>query len=174
MSWHLYQFPETGRLDPLIAPLHIAAMNLTFPVRLALAILPVAIASILGGLVTSPAIPNWYAALAKPSFNPPSWVFGPVWTLLYMMMAYAAFRILSLPPSTHGRRLALSAFFLQLALNAAWSPAFFGMRSTLLGLVATVIAFLRVDKISAFLLLPYLAWVSFATILNFELFRLNG
>ena len=159
-------------------------MSKSFPIRLAIAVLPVAAASILGGLVTSPAIPVWYAGLTKPSFNPPSWVFGPVWTVLYAMMAYAVFRILSLPSNTSGRSLALNAFFVQLALNASWSFAFFGMRSTMYGLmvivpmmaaiVMTIITFMRVDKISAFLLVPYAAWVSFATLLNIELFRLNG
>jgi translocator protein len=151
--------------------------------RIALAILPVIAASVLGGLVTGPAIPVWYAGLIKPSFNPPSWVFGPVWTLLYAMMAYSAFRVLSLPIPIPGRKPALILFFVQLALNAAWSPAFFGLNSPLAGLIiiipllaailATLVAFWQWEKIAALLLVPYAFWVSFATLLNTAIWWLN-
>lgn len=151
--------------------------------RLALAILPAIAASAAGGLITSPNIPGWFSALVKPSFNPPNWIFGPVWTVLYCMMAYAVFRILSLPPGTPGRSRAIILFFVQMALNASWSFAFFGANSTLLGLVvivpllamilATITAFRPLDRMAALLLVPYAAWVSFATVLNASLWALN-
>ena len=106
-------------------------------VRALAAALPVAAAAILGSVATLPNIPTWYASLAKPSFTPPNSVFSPVWTILYALMAYAAWRILSLPWGAPGRAGALMAFFVQLALNAAWSWAFFWMRSPLAGLLVT-------------------------------------
>lgn len=132
----------------------------------------------------SPFIPgDWYAALAKPAWNPPSWVFGPVWTALYTMMAVAAWLVWQ--RSAGGvRRLALGLFLAQLALNAAWTPLFFGLH--LLGvalaemlllwfaIAATIVSFHRVHRPAAWLLVPYLAWVSFAALLNFALWRLNA
>jgi tryptophan-rich sensory protein len=154
----------------------------TFKVVL-LAALPVLAASLLGGLFTGPAIPGWYAGLAKPSFNPPNWVFGPVWTLLYAMMAYAFFRILRLAPGTPGRSTAIVVFAGQLILNAGWSGAFFALKSPaagllvilpLLGLILlTIRLFLALDRPAGLLLVPYALWVSFATLLNFALWRLN-
>ncbi len=158
--------------------------RMSVPVRLALAVLPVLAASVLGNIATMPNIPGWYAGLVKPSFNPPNWVFGPVWTVLYIMMAYAAFRVLGLPRSTEGRAPALLAFYVQLALNAAWSFAFFGANSTVGGMVVilpllamilvTIWRFRLVDPPAAWLLVPYAAWVSFATVLNIAIWRLNG
>jgi len=152
--------------------------------RLALALLPVIAAAALGNLITAPNIPAWYAALNKPGFTPPNWLFGPVWTALYAGMAYAAFRVLSLPQSTEGRRGALILFFAQLALNAAWSWAFFGLRSPLAGLVvilpllalilATIRAFAPLDRVAGLLLVPYAAWVAYATALNIAIWRLNA
>ncbi|QFU17830.1 TspO/MBR family protein [Microvirga thermotolerans] len=151
--------------------------------RFLIAVLPVAAASVLGSVATMPNIPTWYATLAKPGFTPPNWVFGPVWTLLYAMMAYALWRILALPKDRPGRRGAVAAFFVQLALNALWSWAFFGAHSPLAGLVvilallvaivATIRAFLPLDRAAALLLVPYLAWVAYATALNAAVWRLN-
>jgi tryptophan-rich sensory protein len=149
----------------------------------AAAILTVGIASLVGGAVTAPAIPTWHAGLVKPAFNPPNWVFAPVWTVLYALMAYAFWRVLRLPANTTGRGVAVIAFVAQIILNASWSVAFFGMRSPFAGLVVivgllvsitwTILLFRRVDGISALLLVPYVAWVAFAAILNFEIWRLN-
>lgn len=148
-----------------------------------IAVAVVVAASLIGNAATMPAIPTWYAGLTKPSFNPPNWVFGPVWTALYAMMAYAFYRVLRAPEATPGRGAALVAFVVQIVLNALWSVAFFGMKSPALGLlviaalwlaiVATIIAFRRVDALAAWLLAPYLAWVSFAAVLNFAVWRLN-
>jgi len=151
--------------------------------RFLLAVLPVAAASVLGSLATMPNIPTWYAGLAKPGFTPPNWLFGPVWTLLYAMMAYAMWRILSLPASLPGRSTAIATFFVQLGLNALWSWAFFGAHSPAAGLVvilalmvaiiATIRAFWPLDRVAAYLLMPYLAWVAYATALNAAVWRLN-
>jgi translocator protein len=134
----------------------------------------------LGGLFRPGA---WYAELLKPAWNPPSWIFGPVWTVLYATMAVAAWLVWKrggfLQQST-----ALSLYFLQLLFNALWSPLFFGLRNPglafldisllWLALVATVIAFWKVHRLAGALLLPYLAWVSFAAALNLSIWQLNS
>lgn len=140
-------------------------------------------AGLLGTLFTMEAIPTWYTTLNKPSFNPPSWIFGPVWTLLYALMGYSLYRVW-----THGWKskkviLALSAFAVQLFLNAWWSVIFFGMRNPEWALVEivvmwmfivfTVLSFYKVDKLAAWLLVPYLAWVTFAAYLNYTIWTLN-
>ncbi|MGO9233260.1 MAG: TspO/MBR family protein [Methylocella sp.] len=150
----------------------------------ALAIIGVSAASFVGQLATYPNLAPWYAGLAKPSFNPPNWVFAPVWTTLYVLMAFAVWRILRLPQVSAARRLALSLFFIQLALNAAWSWMFFGANNPLLGLInivpqflsilATVVAFQRLDRMAAWCLVPLVAWVAFASVLNVAIWRLNG
>ena len=152
--------------------------------RFLIAVLPVVAVGVAGSLVTTPNIPNWYAGLARPGFTPPNWLFGPVWTTLYIMMAYAVWRILSLPKEQPGRTAAVTTFFVQLALNCLWSFAFFGAHSPLAGLVviaalivailATIRAFRPLDRVAASLLMPYLAWVSYATALNGAIWHLNG
>ena len=147
------------------------------------AIIAVATASVIGQLATYPNLAPWYAGLIKPSFNPPNWVFAPVWTTLYVLMAFAVWRILRRPEASAERRWALILFFAQLALNAAWSWMFFAAHNPLLGLInivpqilvilATIVAFYRVDKIAAWCLVPLAAWVCFATVLNFAIWKLN-
>jgi tryptophan-rich sensory protein len=100
-----------------------------------MAIIAVAAASVIGQLATYPNLAPWYAGLVKPSFNPPNWVFAPVWTTLYVLMAFAVWRILRLPEASAARRLALTLFFAHLALNAAWSWMFFGAHNPLLGAI---------------------------------------
>ncbi|MDR6874634.1 tryptophan-rich sensory protein [Bosea sp. BE125] len=174
------RLPHLARMSAPSAPrTHTAA-----PWRNALiVIVPVVVASIVGSAVTVPQIPGWYAGLAKPVFNPPNWVFGPVWTLLFAMMAYAVYRILRLPAVTPGRVRALAVYHVQLALNLLWSCVFFGLNSPvggilvivpLLALILTTIAQFRLlDRLSAGLLWPYAAWVSFATLLNVSIWWLN-
>jgi len=133
----------------------------------------------LGGMATRPAIPEWYAALRKPSWTPPNWVFGPVWTILYALMAVAGWRVWR---GGHARPAAL-LFLLQLALNGAWSWLFFGLRRPDLGLLGitllwlaiatTMVAFWRVSWKACVLLVPYLAWVSFASALNLAIWKMN-
>ncbi|ANN57185.1 TspO protein [Mesorhizobium loti NZP2037] len=152
--------------------------------RAAITILPVIAASIFGQLATYPNLALWYAGLSKPYFNPPNWIFAPVWTSLYVLMAYSVWRILGVPGDQPRRRTGLMFFFAQLTLNALWSWLFFGMNSPLAGLidivpqfffvVATIGSFRRLDLISALCLTPLAIWVAFAALLNFEIWRLNG
>lgn len=126
---------------------------------------------------------EWYAALKKPVWNPPGWIFGPVWTALYAMMAVAAWLVGQRDGVTAQRR-PLALFLTQLALNAAWTPLFFGLHRPDLAfaaivllwlmLAATLAAFRPVSRVAAWLLAPYLVWVSFATALNYVLWRLNA
>lgn len=142
----------------------------------------VAAAALIGSAATTPNLAGWYASLAKPSFNPPNWIFAPVWTALYLMIALALFRILLLPPSL-ARRSALIAFFGQMALNALWSVVFFALRSPAAGflvivslwtlILLTMLRFLALDRAAGWLFAPYLAWVSFAALLNAAIWRLN-
>jgi benzodiazapine receptor len=161
------------------------ANRLTGDIVLAvLAVVSVATASILGQFASYPNLRPWYAGLAKPSFNPPDWVFAPVWTTLFILMAFAVWRILRLPRRRPLRDQALVLFYVQLALNAAWSWMFFGAHSPWLGLInivpqfmvilATLMLFRRLDEIAGWCFVPLAAWVGFACVLNFEIWRLNG
>lgn len=136
-----------------------------------------------GGAVTAANVSTWYPTLVKPSFNPPNAVFGPVWTALYLLMAVAAWRVWRRRCNVATGR-ALSLWALQLALNLAWSFIFFGAHRIgyaliditllLIAILATAIAFWRIDRIASLLFVPYFAWVTFATVLNAALWRLNG
>jgi translocator protein len=151
---------------------------------IAVAVIPVVAAPLIGQLATFPNLEPWYAGLVKPAFNPPNWVFAPVWTTLYVLMAFAVWRVLRLRRKTSARRLGLTLFFVQLALNAAWSWMFFAAHSPALGLlniipqllviVAAVIVFWRLDGIAGWCLAPLAVWVGFATALNFSIWSLNG
>ncbi len=135
-----------------------------------------------GALITYDAIPSWYATLTLPPFAPPNWLFGPVWTFLYTLMGIAAFFVWD-SPAGEKRSRALKAYWFQLALNAIWTPAFFGLKSPELGLIVIVLLlaailvairnFARVHWSLALLLLPYLLWVAFATTLNAGIVLLN-
>ncbi|MGV2187334.1 TspO/MBR family protein [Rhizobium rhizogenes] len=157
-----------------------------FPIwlNLGLAIVPVIAALLFGQWATYPNILQWYPALLKPHFNPPNWVFAPVWTGLYGLMIYSVWRILKVPAEGSGRSAALALFYGQLAFNALWPWMFFGLASPLAGLInivpqwllimATIHRFRRADVVAAICLLPLAAWVGFAIALNFEIWRLNG
>ncbi|MFO1463918.1 MAG: TspO/MBR family protein [bacterium] len=133
-----------------------------------------------GALATFPEIATWYAGLQKPAWNPPPWIFGPVWTVLYALMAVAAWLVWR---EVGLRSAPLRLYFLQLLLNFAWSFLFFWGHSPALALLdilllwlaigATTLVFGRVRPFSALLFLPYWAWVSFAAALNFAIWRLN-
>lgn len=133
-----------------------------------------------GSLATTPNIPTWYATLNKPTWTPPNWLFGPVWTVLYAMMGVSAWLVWK----RGGWSPALTLFAIQLVLNLAWSFIFFGFHQMGLGfleivllwlaIAATVLMFFQVAKVAAILLIPYLLWVSFAAALNFTIWRLNG
>ena len=137
--------------------------------------------SALGGWATAKSVGTWYAALAKPAFNPPDWVFAPVWSALYLMIAVAGWR--AWRRGGAGARHALAVYAVQLALNLSWSFVFFGARligpallviaALLAAIVANAALFWRVDRWAGALLVPYAAWVSFAALLNAALWRLN-
>ena len=139
----------------------------------------------IGGLFTWSEIPTWYAGLKKPPFNPPGWLFGPVWTVLYIMMGIALYKIWRKPSvRMRSKNPAYGWFAVQLALNTAWSGVFFGLHSLSGGLAVlvalwlaiggTVLTFRRFDTGAAWLLIPYWLWTTFAGYLNYMFWRLNG
>lgn len=151
--------------------------------KLLISIIGCQLVGIVGSIFTISAIPTWYATLNKPFFAPPNWIFGPVWTLLYALMGISFFLVWK-----HGWKkkqivTACNYFFAQLALNFIWSPIFFGLRSPLLALVVIiamwVMILLTIKKVypvsqwASYLLIPYLLWVSFATVLNGAIVLLN-
>lgn len=141
------------------------------------------LAGIIGSVFTSPAIPTWYATLKKPAFNPPNWLFGPVWITLYVLMGIALFLVWRKSLDIPAVRTGLSLFAVQLLLNVLWSVVFFGFNSPAGGLLVivvlwiaillTILRFTKVSEFAAVLLIPYIVWVSFAAILNLSLFILN-
>lgn len=139
---------------------------------------------ILGAVWTTRSVKTWYPTLEKPPFRPPNWVFGPVWTTLYAMMAIAMYTVSEKQSADRSVvRIAKILWGIQLVLNLLWSYLFFGRRSPLAGMidiaalwvaiVLTMIAFLKVSRRAALLMLPYLLWVSFAAVLNIEIWRRN-
>lgn len=151
--------------------------------KLALSIIVCELVGVVGSVFTAPAIGTWYAGLNKPSFNPPNWLFGPVWTSLYFIMGVSAYLVWSKSQQKPGVKTAMLMFLVQLVLNAAWTPIFFGLRHPEAALVvivamwfailATILSFRKVSVIAAALLLPYIAWVSFAAALNAAIAALN-
>ena len=138
----------------------------------------------LSSKVTQSSITTWYPTIKKPSFNPPNWVFAPVWTMLYIMMGIAAGMVWNkLETNKELVKKALSFFIVQLLLNALWSYLFFGLKNILLASIEIVLLWLiiyetyhifkQIDKRASYLLIPYLAWVGFATILTGSIFWLN-
>ena len=164
---------------------------LSFPKRPGLLLASVLLcnaAGFLGSLVTVTGTGSWYALLQKPSFNPPSWVFAPVWTTLFVLMGISLYLVLM--ERSRGERdrdrviqWGIVLFAGQLILNTLWSFAFFGLQSPLLGLVditllwvvllATILVFWKITRPAAILLVPYIAWVSFAAVLNYTIYLLN-
>lgn len=138
----------------------------------------------LSGTVTQESIMTWYPSLIKPSFNPPNWIFGPVWSMLYIMMGVAAGLVWDrMEYEKETVKNALIIFAIQLTLNALWSYLFFGLRNPMVAgieiillwlmIFETYTQFVKINKIAGYLLLPYLAWVSFATVLNGSIWWLN-
>jgi translocator protein len=152
-------------------------MKLAFSILITLAVGAIA------GFATANSIGTWYATLNKPFFNPPNWLFGPVWTLLYILMGISLYLIWKLPASKN-RNGALTFFFVQLLLNFLWSFIFFYFHAIALALfdivilwvmiLLTIILFSRLNRTASWLLVPYISWVSFATILNIYIFNLNA
>ena len=140
------------------------------------------VAAAIGSWFTAPSVKTWYPTLVKPAGTPPSWVFGPVWSTLYVLMATAAWLVWRQRPTANVTA-ALALFFVQLALNATWSFVFFGLRRPglalleilvlLAAIIATMTNFAPLSRLAFWLMTPYLAWVSYATFLNFWIWRLN-
>jgi translocator protein len=140
-------------------------------------------AGLIGTLVTDTGEGTWYAQLDKPWFTPPGWVFGPVWTTLYVMMGIAAFLVWERRQEHSGALVALAVYAVQLVLNLSWSLVFFGLESPggglvvivamLAAIVATMILFWPISRAASLLLVPYLLWVCFATVLNASIWAMN-
>jgi tryptophan-rich sensory protein len=141
------------------------------------------LAGVAGSLFTTPSIPGWYAGLVKPSFNPPDGVFAPVWTALYALMGLAAWLVYSKGAKRPDVKRALMVFAIQLLLNVLWSIVFFGAHRIFAAVVVilllwaailgTILLFHKIAKAAAYLLVPYILWVSFATVLTVSIFILN-
>jgi len=152
-------------------------------IKLVISITACMLAGFIGQIFTRPSVTNWYALLEKPFFTPPSWLFAPVWFLLYILMGISAFLIWRKGIKNHLVREGLIIFLVQLILNALWSFAFFSLKSPMGGLIVivplwtaillTIINFFRTSMTAAWLLLPYILWVSYATVLNFAIYILN-
>lgn len=152
-------------------------------VRLIVSIVACQCAGIVGSIFTTSAIPTWYTALQKPPFAPPNWLFAPAWVTLYLLMGISAFLIWRTGVENRETRITLMVFLVQLILNALWSIAFFGLQSPLYGLIViialwiailvTMLKFFRISTIAGALMLPYILWVTFATVLNTSIFMLN-
>ena len=151
--------------------------------KLLLSILPPLAVGAIAGFFTSKAIPGWYASLNQPSFNPPNWIFGPVWTTLYILMGISLFIIWQLP-STEIRKQSIRIYWIQLILNFIWSFLFFYFKNIGLALIEIVILWLSIilmlrlfyqaKPMASYLNLPYILWVSFATALNISYYILNN
>ncbi len=151
--------------------------------KLIISVVGCELVGILGTPFTLNAIPTWYATLNKPTFAPPNWIFGPAWTLLYFLMGVAFFLIWRRGWKKKELRFARNLFLIQLALNFIWSPIFFGLRSPLLGLIIIIAMWLLIiatmkkmhplSKPAFYFLIPYLLWVTFATLLNGAIVMLN-
>jgi len=152
-------------------------------IRILIAVVICLFVGFLSSFATQSSISDWYISLNKPRFNPPNWIFAPVWTVLYVLMGIAAGIVWNKGSYHKWVKTAMYHFIFQLIFNAAWSIVFFGMRSPGLGLIVIVILltlivltirwFRIINKTAALLLIPYLLWVSFATILNYSIWVLN-
>lgn len=153
-------------------------------VKLVVSILGCELAGILGGFFTQASVTTWYPALEKPSFTPPSWLFGPVWVFLYLLMGISFYLVWNSQVRTQLKTVALILFLVQLGLNILWSFLFFYLKNPLLGfieilillvfIILTAITFHPINKTAAYLFIPYILWVGFASILNLSIWKLNG
>ena len=153
-------------------------------IRIAVVLTTCLLVGYFSGMVTRDSITTWYPTLVKPSFNPPNWVFAPVWTILYIMMGVAGGMVWNrLEKDPENVKKAFTFFIIQLALNAAWSVIFFYLHNPFLALLEIILFWLiifetysqfkKIDKTAGLLFIPYLAWVSFATVLNASIWLLN-
>lgn len=141
------------------------------------------LAGIIGGIFTQSSVQSWYAAIRKPGFTPPGWVFGPVWIVLYLLMGVALYLIWNTGVASRARHIALILFFIQLGLNILWSFLFFYLKNPMLGFIEILILlvfiiltawkFFGLNQLAGVLFLPYILWVSFASFLNYFMWVLN-
>lgn len=153
-------------------------MNKTL--KIVLAIVLCELAGFIGSIFTTPSIPTWYASLIKPSFSPPNWIFGPVWTTLFALMGVSLYFLWE---KREKAKTALVLFSIQLVLNVLWSILFFGLKNPTLALIEiailwifiliTALKSLKISKLASGLFIPYLLWVSFASFLNLQIVLLN-
>jgi len=158
-------------------------MNKVKLFKLVFSVLVCQAAGLIGSVFTAPNIATWYAGVAKPAFNPPNWLFAPVWTTLFLLMGISLYLIFENGLEKKHTRFAVSVFGVQLILNIIWSAVFFGLQNPFLGLVeifvlwlailANIVLFYRISKIAGYLLIPYILWVSFAAFLNYNIWILN-
>lgn len=157
-------------------------MKLSFPIKIVIAVLFCILLGGGSGFVGGSPLSDWYQNLNKPVFQPPSWVFGPAWTFLYTLMGISIALIWNMEPSP-ARKKAITLFFIQFIVNLIWTPIFFGVQNPTLALIVIIIMwifilltikdFLKLKKTAGYLLIPYLVWVSFATVLNASIVYLN-
>jgi len=157
--------------------------EMRYAYKLIISVVVCQVAGLIGSVFTTPSIETWYAALEKPAFTPPDWLFAPAWITLYLLMGIAASLVWKRGLDSRRNRVALLVFLVQLVLNVVWSVVFFGLESPLAGVVvivllwvailATILKFFPISRLAGVLLLPYLAWVSFAAALNISIFVLN-
>lgn len=146
-------------------------------------LLPLAVGGV-AGLFTQPEIATWYETIQKPAWQPPNWLFGPVWTVLYVMMGTALYLVWKMDAPSPQKRTAVTLWAVQLGLNFFWSFIFFkhhqiglalvDIVALWIGILLTILVFARIKRTAAWLLVPYIGWVSFAGILNVAIYRLNG
>jgi len=158
-------------------------MNKVKIFKLVISVLVCQAAGLIGSVFTAPNIATWYAGVAKPAFNPPNWLFAPVWTTLFLLMGISLYLVFENGLEKKDTRFAVSVFGVQLILNIIWSAVFFGLQNPFLGLVeiivlwlailANIVLFCRISKIAGYLLIPYILWVSFAAFLNYNIWILN-
>ena len=158
-------------------------MNTKNIVKLTVALVVCELTGVIGAVFTTPAIPVWYATLVKPSFNPPAWIFAPVWTILYTLMGIAVYLVWSKGPKRKEVKIALGIFSVQLILNVLWSFIFFGNQNIggafleiiflWVAILATIVAFHRISRTAAWILVPYIVWASFAGYLNYFIWQMN-
>jgi len=152
-------------------------------IKLFIAIILPLLAGFIGSVFTTTGLDSWYSELAKPSFNPPNWLFGPVWTTLYILMGISLYLIWQKGLKESFNKNSFILFIVHLALNSFWSIAFFGMQNPglafiviialWLAILTLIIRFYKINRLAAYLLIPYILWVSFASILNYSIWQLN-
>jgi tryptophan-rich sensory protein len=152
-----------------------------YKIRFVISITICQFAGIIGSIFTASSVTNWYVTLEKPDFTPPGWIFGPIWVILYFLMGISLYLLWI--NKTKDNRKAFTVFAVQLILNASWSILFFGLKSPLYGLIdilfllaaiiLTILFLYKISVLAMVLLVPYLVWVAFATILNYNILLLN-